>query len=85
MADRAAYMRKWRAQNRGKGGPFIHGTEQGYGNYGCRCDDCREAHRLINRAIRRAQQRVADAHRAEYLLYLEEEKLTARIDGEVER
>lgn len=23
-----------------------HGTVNGYGNHGCRCEDCREAHRL---------------------------------------
>jgi hypothetical protein len=30
----------------------VHGTENGYGNHGCRCEACREAHRLAIGALR---------------------------------
>lgn len=72
---RAAYMRAWRARNRGQADPYIHGTQQAYANYGCRCDDCREAHRRGSAANRRARQRLVNAHREEFLRYLTEEQL----------
>lgn len=40
--DRDQSYRSWR---RGPVPDHVHGTANGYGNYGCRCPDCREAHR----------------------------------------
>lgn len=32
-----------------------HGTENAYGNHGCRCPDCREAHRKVTQERRKAR------------------------------
>lgn len=32
--------------------PIPHGTRSGYCNHGCRCDDCREAHRIYAKEYR---------------------------------
>lgn len=42
-----------------------HGTTNGYGNLGCRCDRCREAHRINHNAYMtrmRAQKRILGTH-----------------------
>lgn len=44
------------AEGRNKGLPPDdprHGTTNGYGNHGCRCDACREAHRINHRKYMR--------------------------------
>lgn len=45
-----------------------HGTLGGYNNHGCRCDDCRRAHREYQRKYR-------DAHP-------ERDRFTGRLKGE---
>lgn len=81
MASRAEYMREWRRRNRGKADDYAHGTHTTYVNYGCRCEDCRDARRRAELANHRAKQRLADAHREEFLRYLAEEHRRAQFDG----
>lgn len=86
MGNRAEYMREWRQRRRGQAPELAHGTQTTYANYGCRCDDCRKAHNQGRLANLRAKQRLADAHREEFLRYLDEEQrrlaMTANIDGD---
>lgn len=36
----------WREYRSNRATPTPHGTHNGYVNWGCRCDQCREAHRI---------------------------------------
>jgi len=49
--SKSDYVREYRAKRRQR--PDVpHGTDNAYINWGCRCDQCREAHTLARRAER---------------------------------
>jgi hypothetical protein len=51
---RAAYMREYRLTNTAGITPqHVHGTANGYQNYGCRCDRCTEAADVRRRGLHR--------------------------------
>jgi len=54
VTTKAEYMAEWRASKTFEDIP--HGTDNGYTNYGCKCDACREAHVARTTGQRRRRQ-----------------------------
>jgi hypothetical protein len=47
--------RKWRKRQKLDPGSAIHGTENGYNNYGCKCWPCKNAKVAANKRRKRAR------------------------------